>query len=140
MGYLLRLLGRAFGKPRIVQMDEGGGWKNDLWVDSCADRYIRLQNQGVGAHPWILERRNELARGIYNRMHADGRYAGRQLISEVQFCLNAALFRPTAPQPISRCSAAIPQISSVGVMRTKIFFLRKTRRFLGNLLLSGNSV
>ena len=25
---------------------------------------------------------------IYNRMHADGRYAGRQLISEVQFCLN----------------------------------------------------
>ena len=56
----------VFGKPRIVQMDEEGGWKHDLWVDLCADRYIRLQNQGVGAHPWILERRNELARGIYN--------------------------------------------------------------------------
>ena len=70
-------------------MDEGGEWKNDLWVDFCADRYVKLLFQGVGAHPWILERRNGLARGIYNRMISDGRFSGRQLITEVQFCLNA---------------------------------------------------
>ena len=29
--------------------------------------------------------------GIYDRMHADGRYAGRQLTSEVQFCLKTML-------------------------------------------------
>ena len=28
---------------------------------------------------------------MYNRMQADGRYARRQLVSEVQFCLNAML-------------------------------------------------
>ena len=50
-------------------------------MDLCADRYIKLQYQGVGAQPWILERRNGLARGIY----------GRQLISDVQFCLGAML-------------------------------------------------
>ena len=79
----------VFGKPRIMRMDEGGEWKNDLWVDLRADRHIKLQHQGVGAHtPWISERRDGLVRGIYNRMHAEGRYAGRRLISEVQFCLN----------------------------------------------------
>ena len=45
----------------------------------------------MGSHPWILERRNGLARGIYNRMKADGRYAGWQLITEIQFCLNTML-------------------------------------------------
>ena len=71
--------------------DEGGEWQNDLWVDLRADRYIQLQYQGVGAHPWIPEQRNGLVRGIYNCMQADGRYAGRQLISEAQFCLNTML-------------------------------------------------
>ena len=44
--------------------------------------------QGVGAHPWILERRNGLARGIYNRLHAEKFYSGAQILSEVQWCLN----------------------------------------------------
>ena len=72
-------------------MDEGGERGNALWVDLCADRYIKLQYQGVGAHPWVLVRRHGLARGIYYTTHANGRYAGRQLISEAQFCLNAVL-------------------------------------------------
>ena len=80
-----------FGKPHSIQMDEGGEWKNELRVDLCADRYTKLQFQGAGAHPWISERRNGLARGIYNRPKADGRYAGRQLLTEVQFCLTAML-------------------------------------------------
>ena len=50
-----------------------------------------MQYQGAGAHPWISEARNGLARGIYNRMNADGLYAGRQLITEAQFCMNTML-------------------------------------------------
>ena len=72
-------------------MGEGGERNDDLWVDLRADRYIKLQFQGVGAHPLSFERRAGRVRGIYKRMHFDGRYAGLQLISEVQFCMNALL-------------------------------------------------
>ena len=41
------------------------------------------------ARPWFLERRYGLARGIYYRLVADGRYAGKQFLSEVQFRLDA---------------------------------------------------
>ena len=81
----------VFGEPRIVQSDEGGEWKNDIWVDLRADRYIKVQYQGAGAHLWNLGRRNGLARGIHRRIPADGRYAARQLIPGVEFCLNAML-------------------------------------------------
>ena len=74
-----------------MQMGEEGEWKNDLWVGLQTDRYIRLQRQGAGAHPGISEQGNALARGIYNRINADGRYAGRQLITEVQCCMNKML-------------------------------------------------
>ena len=65
-----------FAPPKAIQMDEGGEWKNEAWADFCADRRIKLFFQCVGAHPWILERRNGLARGIYNRMMADDRFSG----------------------------------------------------------------
>ena len=61
----------VFGAPKSLHLDEGGEWKNDLWRDLCVGRRIKLIFQGVGAHPWILERRNGLARGIYNRLKAD---------------------------------------------------------------------
>ena len=32
----------VFAEPRSIQLDGGGEWKNDLWVDLRADRYIRL--------------------------------------------------------------------------------------------------
>ena len=44
--------------------------------------------QGVGAHPWILERRNGLARGIYNRLKEGRYYTGPQILSEAQWRLN----------------------------------------------------
>ena len=56
-----------FRPPKGIQMDGGGEWKNEIWTDVCADRRIKLQFQGVGAHLWLLERRNGLARGIYCR-------------------------------------------------------------------------
>ena len=52
------------------------------------ERRIKLVFQGVGAHPWISERRNGLARGIYNRLKEDSFYTGAQILSEMQWCLN----------------------------------------------------
>ena len=54
----------VFGAPKSLHLGEGGEWKNDLWRDLCVERRIKLVFQGAGAHPWILERRNGLARGI----------------------------------------------------------------------------
>ena len=54
----------------------------------CVERRIKLVFQGAGAHPWILERRNGLARGIYNRLKADRYYTGPQILAEVQWRLN----------------------------------------------------
>ena len=52
------------------------------------ERRIKPVLRGVGAHPWISGRRNGLARGIYNRLQADRYYAGAQILTEVQSCLN----------------------------------------------------
>ena len=78
----------VFGSPKCLHLDEGGEWKNDLWRDLCVERRIKLVFQGVGAHPWISERRNGLARGIYNRLKEDRHYTGPQILTEVQWCLN----------------------------------------------------
>ena len=81
----------TFGPPKSIQMDEGGEWKNEVWMDYCSDRRIKLIFQGVGAHPWLLERRNGLARGIYNRLIEDDRFSSGRILSEVQWCLNTML-------------------------------------------------
>ena len=52
---------------------------------------IKLQFRGVGAHPWVLGRRSDSARGILNRRVEDGRLTGQQMLSEVQWRLNARL-------------------------------------------------
>ena len=80
-----------FGPPKAIQMDEGGEWKNEVWADFCTGRRIKLFSQGAGARPWILERRNGLARGIYNRMMADGRFSGKQVLTGAQWCLNTLI-------------------------------------------------
>ena len=46
------------GPPGYIQTGEGGEWKSEG---------VKLSFQGIGAHLWISERRNGLARGIYNR-------------------------------------------------------------------------
>ena len=38
--------------------------------------------------PWILERRNGIARGIYNRLIAEDRYPGRRILAGVEWRLN----------------------------------------------------
>ena len=72
-------------------MDEGGGWKHEALADLCSERAIKVQFRGVGARPWILERRNGLARCTFNRLAADGRSSGKQVISKVQCCLNTLI-------------------------------------------------
>ena len=72
-------------------MDEGGEWKNAIWTDLCAERRIKVQFRGVGAHPWLLERRNGPARGIYNRLVEDDRFSKKMILLEAQWCLNTML-------------------------------------------------
>ena len=73
------------GPPMSIQMDEGGEWKTALWTELRFDRRIRLQFQG------ILVRRNGPVRGICNRLKDDDRFSGKQILAEVQWCLNTAI-------------------------------------------------
>ena len=45
----------------------------------------------VGAHSWILERRNGLARGNYNRLKGGDRFSGKQILAEVQWRPNTLI-------------------------------------------------
>ena len=60
-----------------------GEWKDEVRADSRAARRIKLQFQGVGAHPWLLARRTGPARGICGRPTEDDRLSSWQLPSEV---------------------------------------------------------
>ena len=66
----------SLGHPSAYIWMRGGEWKKGLWRDLCVEPRIKLVIQGVGAHPWILERRNGLARGIYNRLKEARHYTG----------------------------------------------------------------
>ena len=44
-----------------------------------------------GAHPWVLERRNGLTRGNYDRVAADDRSSGIRVLAEAQWRLNALI-------------------------------------------------
>ena len=76
-------------------MDEGGEWKNEVRTDYCPERRIKLLFHGVGAHRWLLERRNGLARGIYNRLVEDDRFSIEKILGEVQWRLNTLLSTTT---------------------------------------------
>ena len=81
----------VFGIPRCLHIGSRGEWKNEVLAHLCSVRSIRLQFPGEGAHPWMLERRNGLARCIKNRLRYGGRFAGRVILNEAQYCLNAML-------------------------------------------------
>ena len=79
------------GPPVSIQMDEYEECENELRTDLRSDRRIKLLFQGVGARPWILERRNGFARGTYNRLKEDDQDLGKQIPAEVQRRLNALI-------------------------------------------------
>ena len=63
--------------------------EDEIWTDLCSERRIKVRFQGAGAHLLILGRRNGYARGIYNRLVAGDPSSGRQILSDVQWRLNA---------------------------------------------------
>ena len=70
-------------------MDEGGGWKNEIWTGPCVERQIKVQFRGVGAHPWLLEGRNGLVRGISQRLCGDDWFLNTKTPFEAQRRLSA---------------------------------------------------
>ena len=70
------------GPPMCIQMDEGAEWNGTVFgAKLCSGRRIRLHFRGVGARPWILERLNCAARGIYYRLRGDDRFSGKQTLA-----------------------------------------------------------
>ena len=47
---------------------------------------MNLRFQGAGARPWLLERRNGVARRIYFRLVAGDRCSGNQILHGAQYC------------------------------------------------------
>ena len=54
-------------------------------------RRTGLQFQVACSHHWLLDRRKRVVRGMYHRLAADDRFARRQMLPEVQWCLGAFL-------------------------------------------------
>ena len=79
----------VFGPPLSIQMDKSGEWKNESWAELRSERRIKLLFQGVGAHPWVLERRNGLARGICTRLKEGDLLSGKQILAVVDWRLNS---------------------------------------------------
>ena len=55
-------------------MGTGGEREDETWADFRAERDSRLQLQGGGARPCLLERRDGLTRGVRNRLALNGRF------------------------------------------------------------------
>ena len=127
----------VFGTPKSSHLGEGGEWESELWRDLCVERRITLVFQGVGAHPWILERRNGLARGIYNRLQADRYYTGSQIQTEVQRRLNT-LVSASGYSGYQLVLFPTRWISMEGMTPTKISCLLNTHRFRVSLRNSGS--
>ena len=68
---------------------EGRGWENGTWADFFSGRRIEFQFQAAGAHHWLRERKNGVARGIYNRSAAGNRLSSKEILSAVQWRLAA---------------------------------------------------
>ena len=80
-GMLLALLGLGLsGSPKSIQINDGGVWRNEVRTDLCSARRIKVRYHGVGARPWILDRRNGLARGILPRVVSHDRFSGGQAL------------------------------------------------------------
>ena len=76
-----------------MKMRAQSSWMTEL----RSDRRMKMLFQGAGAHPWILGRRNGLARGIYNRLKEDDRFSAKRAPAGVQWPLNALISRGGFP-------------------------------------------
>ena len=62
-----------------------------MWAKLRSGRRIKFLFHGVGANPWVRERRNGLALSFYNRLMEDDRFPREQILTEVQWCLNTLI-------------------------------------------------
>ena len=131
---------RPSAPPKCIQMDEGGDWKNEIWTDLSAERRAKLRFQGVGAHPWLLERRSGLASGIYNRLVEDDRPPNETILSEAQWRLNTLLSISgfSAYQLVSESNPVGLLVFLAGKMGMGTCCLRRTPPLQDNLRNSGN--
>ena len=81
----------VFGHPMGFQMDEGGEWKIEVWLELRPARRIKLPFQRFGARRWVPGRRNSLVRCFHNRLKGDDRFPGKQILAEVQWRLNTII-------------------------------------------------
>ena len=117
-------------------MDEGGEWTNEKRADLRSGRRMKLQFQGGGAHRWIFERGNGLAREIYNRSVAGNRLSGKQISAEAQWLLNA----PISGGGYSTNQLFLDPTRGIfldGMAGAKIRFSTRTPHFRGSLYNSG---
>ena len=97
----------------------------------------KVQFQGASAHPWRLEKRKGLARGLYYRSSADDRFASKQISTEAQYCLNALLisrwrsaYRPVfglSPADLYGCGVGDGDLSFAPDISAPVLFARQWR-------------
>ena len=64
---------------------------SEIWTDFWSRRQIKARFQAKGARPWPVERRSGLARVIYSRLAAGGRFPGGSIVGEIHFCFDTLL-------------------------------------------------
>ena len=77
----------VFGQPEGIQIDEGRNGRMKNRRTSARSAVPSPSSKRRGRYPWIRERRNGIARRIYNRPMADDRFPSKQIPSGVQWCL-----------------------------------------------------
>ena len=112
-------------------------WGNEVWTDICSERRLKRQFQGAGVHPWIVERWNGLARGIFFRLASDGHLSGKQSALEFQWRLRARI--PGVDIRLINLLPAPTRRTSVGGMTRAGICLPRILRYRDSLRSNGNS-
>ena len=125
------VIGLGFLPGRSVSgwMKEGK-WEMIVWADFRSDRGIRLQIQGGGASPGILQSRDAFARGICKRVFADDRFSGEPIFRGCLVVPGRWLF--------GWFLGPILWTFLAGAVRMRICSLPRTRPFRGSLRNNGN--
>ena len=82
------------GRPRTNQMDADGEWGHENRTDFCTQCAICLYFRERGAHARRMDRRNELAHSIDNRLAADDGSSSHAISKKAPFRLDAMLSHP----------------------------------------------
>ena len=126
------------GRPKTIQMDSGGEWRNGNRTDFRVERNFRLEFQWKGAHPRLSVRGNGLAGGICYRPAADGRSSGREILQS-GFVGPRCRFIPDSLFT-GQYLGPTRWTCFCGVTITATWSQRRIRQFRGNMPSSGHCV